>query len=477
MSDANSKIDIYTDGGYRPINGRSSAGAGVWVEGSSYGYSIPCGAEIGDFKTSNNVGELIGIREAFKIAIEKNKETPLKEVVIRSDSKYGLNAIFDWSEKWKKTNWYKTDGNLIKNFSIVVETYNLLNELRKTTKVTDRWVKGHSDNYGNDIADKLATHALRIADTLDETAIQERIKVELTPEFLGDVSGNPNRVDEVKTKVVVAPINPFIAFQHILGLSRKSNVLEDGRTFYLNTTFPKKTKGDMDLGADARMSKVKTDYANTCLCGVVDPDTVESIVITKKPCAILDKIIKKQDEISMPKISFPYLLKWHAIRTGTKWKTLCEEIDLLKPDRHNVHSKGGDQLSYYLSTPAISMQCWERGEYMLYLLKEFEAGNLDSLDITDYFFEGPKAKRKFRQEVADEPIFSVPAHDSIYYFTPNKDCPDKNTLVRITKQFPDARIYLVRSTITKGSLRYHMVIQSKNNIGIYGSPAGNIKLY
>lgn len=482
MTDVKNKLVIYTDGGYREVDGEMVAGAGIWIEGDTGGLYVPCGMDQEGVKTSNNVGELIGIRKALDLIHERD----IKEATIKSDSQYGLNAISLWSKKWEKNNWHKADGTIIANYTIVTEAVYLWREIIKTKKVNFEWVKGHSDLVGNDNADALATHGLYMARQLGVMEIEGATYIELNDCVALGKGGVvierkealTHDVKAVVTKTKALPINNFLAFQKILCLSNLTNLAEDGRTAYTITTYPTKTKGDMDLDVDARMSKVKTDYSKTCLCGVIDPDTVEGVVFTKEPCVILEKIMAKQDKISIPRVNLPYLLDWAAIRSGTKWKGLCDSIDTLKAADKNVHSATNIQLSYFLQVPAISMQCWDRGVYLKWLLQEFEKGKIDNVDITDYFFEkAVKGKRKMKLEVAKLPIYRIEEHNTFYLFTPDRDCPDKNTLVRIMNAYPESKIYLVRSTITKGSLRYHMVIESDNNIGIYGSPAGNIKLY
>lgn len=484
MSDVKTELVIYTDGGYRQVENVHCAGAGIWVEGEEIGTVIPCGRDEAGASTSNNVAELAALDYALHLA----KTHPAKKVIIRSDSQYALKAIGEWAAKWEKNGWHKSSGGLIANYELVKSAYETWKVLKAINRVSLEWVKGHSSNVGNDNADKLATMGCINAYNSPELGIgrPETVRLDecLTTTKQGRIIPLPvtktKKKEESDTETTpqgkVIPANPFVAFQFIMGLTHENDQLDDGRTFYFNTTFPSKTKADMDLDADSRMSKAKKDYAKVCLCGVVDPDTVESIVITRTPMEAITKIKLMQDKISPGKVSFPYLINWNEIRGVKKWKHLHTELDEIKAEHFNVVTPNKLQLSYFLQTPAISMQAWERGQHMLQLIEMFTDGKLESTDVTEYFVPGKK--REIPLEIREMPLWRIPADDGReYLFTGGKDCPDKNALNKIIKTRPEARIHILRSGVTKGSLRYHMLITSDDDVGIYGSPAGNIKLY
>ena len=76
-----------------------------------------------------------------------------------TDSKYLQLGITKWIHNWCKNNWRKSDNKPVKNSFL---WQSLQNEIVKHDIVW-HWVKGHSDNYGNIIADKLAIKGKEIA--------------------------------------------------------------------------------------------------------------------------------------------------------------------------------------------------------------------------------------------------------------------------------------------------------------------------
>jgi ribonuclease HI len=106
--------------------------------------------------TTNNRMELTAAIEALKA---------LKEpcvVDLYTDSTYVRNGITDWIVNWKKNNWRKSDKELVKNNDL----WQTLDEVLKEHSITWHWVKGHSNNKGNIIADSLAVQGCNEAKKL-----------------------------------------------------------------------------------------------------------------------------------------------------------------------------------------------------------------------------------------------------------------------------------------------------------------------
>ncbi|KAH6644510.1 ribonuclease H-like domain-containing protein [Boeremia exigua] len=115
---------------------------------------------------------------AVKIALEKVPAH--KNVLIRSDSLHAIQGATDWHRRWLRESWSKAKG-------LHKEDERLLHELQET--IRDRtqlgaetrffWVKGHSDDVGNDAADGLAKQGSREAfmDGQRARAASRRFKV------------------------------------------------------------------------------------------------------------------------------------------------------------------------------------------------------------------------------------------------------------------------------------------------------------
>ena len=101
--------------------------------------------------TTNNRMELT----APIMALKKIKSN--SEVTIYTDSTYVKSGITEWIKKWEKNGWKNASKKPIKDKDLWIK----LDNLNKKNKVTWRWVKGHSTNKYNNLADELATQAIR----------------------------------------------------------------------------------------------------------------------------------------------------------------------------------------------------------------------------------------------------------------------------------------------------------------------------
>ena len=137
-------VKIYTDGACK-----GNPGPGGWGAYLSYGEHEK---EIygGEMQTTNNRMELQAVIEALRILKNPSK------VCLYIDSQYVKNGINLWISNWKKTGWITSSKKPVKN----VDLWRQLDLLNNKYSVTWHWVKGHSDDPGNDMADLLANQAM-----------------------------------------------------------------------------------------------------------------------------------------------------------------------------------------------------------------------------------------------------------------------------------------------------------------------------
>jgi ribonuclease HI len=103
-----------------------------------------------DKDTTNNRMELTAPIMALKRIKSKSK------ITIYTDSTYVKNGITEWIKKWEKNDWKNSNKKKVKNKDLWIE----LNNLCLKNIVTWKWVKGHSNNVYNNLADELATQAI-----------------------------------------------------------------------------------------------------------------------------------------------------------------------------------------------------------------------------------------------------------------------------------------------------------------------------
>ena len=147
------EIKIYTDGACVGNPGPGGWAAIVLLENEKkelFG---------GERLTTNNRMELTATIRALEYCVEQEKKQPsLKLVRIFTDSTYVKEGITVWINNWEKNNWKTADKKNVKN----VDLWKRLKELVKSNQVEWNWVKGHSEDPMNDLADKLAKEATPI---------------------------------------------------------------------------------------------------------------------------------------------------------------------------------------------------------------------------------------------------------------------------------------------------------------------------
>ena len=147
------EIKIYTDGA---CTGNPGPGGWAAVVLSESGKKELFG---GEKLTTNNRMEITAAIKALEYFTKQEEKQPSKKHIrIFTDSTYVKEGITVWINSWEKNNWKTADKKNVKN----VDLWKKLKELIKSNQVEWNWVKGHSENPMNDLADKLAKEATPI---------------------------------------------------------------------------------------------------------------------------------------------------------------------------------------------------------------------------------------------------------------------------------------------------------------------------
>ena len=140
------KFKIYTDGACSGNPGPGGWGAVIFDNDNNQ--TNISGKEK---NTTNNRMEIL----AAIMALKKIKSN--SQITIYTDSTYVKNGITEWMFNWKKNDWKTASKKPVKNKDLWIK----LDKLCQNNKVSWKWVKGHATNKYNNLADQLATSAIK----------------------------------------------------------------------------------------------------------------------------------------------------------------------------------------------------------------------------------------------------------------------------------------------------------------------------
>ena len=109
----------------------------------------------GEKSTTNNRMELTAAIKALEFCNDQKNKASLK---IYTDSTYLKEGITVWINNWEKNNWQTSSKKEVKN----IDLWKKLKKLSESIKIEWNWIKGHSKDPLNDLADKLAKEATPI---------------------------------------------------------------------------------------------------------------------------------------------------------------------------------------------------------------------------------------------------------------------------------------------------------------------------
>ena len=138
------EVTIYTDGACSGNPGKGGWGA-ILINAEETKY-MSGSKQL----TTNNQMELTATIEALK-AISKPSN-----IALYTDSQYVKNGITSWIFNWKKNGWKTANKKPVANKDLWIE----LDKYVDFHSVNWFWVKGHSGDHYNEIADELAVKAM-----------------------------------------------------------------------------------------------------------------------------------------------------------------------------------------------------------------------------------------------------------------------------------------------------------------------------
>jgi len=146
------EVKIYTDGAC--IGNPGPGGWGAIIISGNEKKELFGGEKL----TTNNRMELTAAIKALEYYNKEEKKISSMPIKIYTDSVYLKEGITNWISNWEKNNWKTSDKKSVKN----VDLWKKLKSLVNSKQIIWHWIKGHSNDPMNDLADKLAKEATPI---------------------------------------------------------------------------------------------------------------------------------------------------------------------------------------------------------------------------------------------------------------------------------------------------------------------------
>lgn len=391
---------------------------------------------------TNNTAEIEATTNAFK----KAKEYAVKVINILTDSQYVQKGITEWSTMWVKRDWIKIDGNPVPNSSewkALLEQYNEL--INRGVEINVSWVRGHSNDLGNDKADQLAT--IGVFGSMKNI---NKIEFQSSPA-------------EGYWKATVER-HPFIG----------------NRRMYFNTVLDANIEGEYYLGEhgkdDDHIGKKTSDGA---LC----------VIQLKKPDYVLENLRQHMCELNVG-VNTIAMARLDEVYKPNTYKTLSNYGAAATKRVNNwscdIETLDSEPLVKQLVPPMIAMRAIDSLRELKALLEEYKKDpeKAGALDITDTLYTRNVIEKKNKEPVVEvklKPEYVVGFNSlPIEFMTTDKDnnhvrlkivltlgidILNRNFLKRLENN--DPRVKVVVWQQAKLVFKYAVIIESQGDFGIW----------
>jgi len=396
---------------------------------------------------SNNGAEVIAAAQAMHYAARYT----LKDLTIKTDSRYVITGAQDYLRRWKANNWCKSDGSQVSNLEHWRLLDNSLSNLKTNgVNVTFEWVKGHNGDQGNEMADKYATiGALAAGSGQDKNMTQ------------------------------------FTEAAHYWKPEEESHPLITHRRMYFVTNPENIVKGEYYLGDHGK---------DDALIGKRMADGSYAYVQLEKPDPYIELLVAKQMKVSLSEDNIVLVRLDELFKPQTRKDLMTFGEDMFIPAGKKAHQAqnlkivgGSDEepISTRLNPPLIAIRAVEAVNFLKGMFLAWKEGSLQNVhqsDITSCFYE-PDKKDTLKVKSDFTSASSAVAVKAKIGETPeavldlelivNIDVPSRNCFKKIEKLQPKITLLVWKEGLK--AYRYATVIEATGAKGIWCGFYSNYK--
>lgn len=408
---------------------------------------------------TNNSAETHGLLYALKLIVAL--KPPMTQLVL--DSEYVLKGALLWLKDWKKNNYKKQNGEEVSNKELWIEIDELLNQVEEfKLKISWDWVKGHSDDIGNDKADILSNRAMNSA---------------LNNQFDVYIETSPIS----KYWQPTAEVHPLLREPRLYALINRDvstipESLRNGAIYHFGNVGG---TGNIEGQPSADRGYSIIHMANTNPILEQAKDYFRDNCLTVKDLFL---VRLRNDFLSGGK------LQKELIEAGTRFLEPVPGRQIMK-DVHNRSIKNGIGEAIYPVESSFKLAAnLEKLEVLLdrfykEMNEEYQGEKLLTIsNITDKFFETVVTKNKATNKfisngdvcikVKSDFVLDGKSFNRSIPLVHGIDIPDANSLKRIAELNP--KVYLIHWKEDKISFRYAVVIETSDGTGLWCAIYSNV---
>jgi ribonuclease HI len=445
-----------------------SSGAAQCVEVLKY---IDLVGPVFDTIGTNNIAEVCAFYESILTIQEyvKANDGKIKSWLIYTDSEYVRKGVTEYLHIWKRNNWVKQDGSIVKNKDLWLKVDLLVKDIVSIkVPLQIRHIDGHRGYPGNTQADYLAVIAMNMSTC---AALGE----EIDKKYLQLFSDKKQYWRESKS-IWIKQRNPLLTFKRIYFNSLENTHLK-GHYYLVDSG----TKGK---NHDA-MSGKRTAEASFSIVKLHTPDPMIEMIMNRqiKGCqgdniiAAVLMDVADSNEIAMHLEMYGD----HAMQFNKRnynLEFLDKRVITMNLIPSNLTPRALQTLNH-LETVLNSVNIDS-------IAPKHEIVEIFTTDITEHFFAPVKKKIELKKEFGvgvkstqvyikhtDENNF---VHELKVPLVMGLDLPDRNALSKIAKNASTIAVKLVAWLDSCTALSYAVYIKYDEGYGIWSNAFSN-KIY